>query len=147
MKEKRGQERRKKNEGEGEKRQAEKTDTLFVSIRLTSACYFFSRFFSASFLGNAVQRIEEAPITQLIVTNSIQLSEATKKCTKIKIIDVGMCGRGRPRARKGRECAQHVCPGCSFRFFHLFRLVLGSMLAETIRRTHNGESISVLFHE
>jgi len=61
--------------------------------------------------GNAVQRIEEAPITQLIVTNSIMMSEATKNCAKIKLIDVG------------------------------------SMLAETIRRTHNGESISVLFHE
>jgi ribose-phosphate pyrophosphokinase len=61
--------------------------------------------------GNAVQRIEEAPITQLIVTNSIMMSDATKNCPKIKLIDVG------------------------------------SMLAETIRRTHNGESISVLFHE
>jgi len=61
--------------------------------------------------GGAVKKIEESPLKQLVVTNSIRLSEETKKCSKIKIVDIS------------------------------------SMLAETIRRTHNGESISMLFSE
>jgi ribose-phosphate pyrophosphokinase len=59
--------------------------------------------------GSAVQKIEESPLKELIVTNSIMMTEATKQCSKIKTIDIS------------------------------------SMLAEAIRRTHNGESISVLF--
>jgi len=61
--------------------------------------------------GTAVQRIEESPLRELVVTNSINLSEEAKKCTKIKAIDIA------------------------------------PMLAEAIRRTHNGESISVLFSD
>lgn len=59
--------------------------------------------------GNAPQRIESSPLQELLVTNSIMLSEESKKITKIKTIDIA------------------------------------PMLAEAIRRTHNGESISVLF--
>jgi len=59
--------------------------------------------------GKAVERVIDSPLSELVVTNSIQLSEASKHCDKIKVIDVS------------------------------------SMLAEAIRRTHNGESISVLF--
>ncbi len=59
--------------------------------------------------GSAVQRIDESPLRELVVTNSINLGEDTKKCAKIKAIDIA------------------------------------PMLAEAIRRTHNGESISVLF--
>jgi len=61
--------------------------------------------------GNAVKKIDESPLKQLVVTNTIRLADETKKCTKIKIVDIS------------------------------------SMLAETIRRTHNGESISMLFAE
>lgn len=52
------------------------------------------------------------------------MTEATKQCSKIKTID--------------------IC----IKFFFLFfknNFFLASMLAEAIRRTHNGESISVLF--
>jgi len=59
---------------------------------------------------SAVERITESPITELVVTNSIALSEKVKQCPKIKVIDIA------------------------------------AMLAEAIRRTHNGESISILFH-
>jgi len=61
--------------------------------------------------GGAVKKIEESPLKQLVVTNSIRLSDETKNCSKIKIVDIS------------------------------------GMLAETIRRTHNGESISMLFSE
>jgi ribose-phosphate pyrophosphokinase len=59
--------------------------------------------------GSAPQKIESSPLRELVVTNSIMLSEESKKCSKIKTIDIA------------------------------------PMLAEAIRRTHNGESISVLF--
>jgi len=61
--------------------------------------------------GTAVKKIDESPLKQLVVTNTIRLTDDTKKCTKIKIVDIS------------------------------------GMLAETIRRTHNGESISMLFAE
>jgi len=59
--------------------------------------------------GKAVERIIDSPITELVVTNSIALTDKIKQCPKIKIIDIA------------------------------------PILAETIRRTHNGESISILF--
>jgi len=61
--------------------------------------------------GSAVEKIEKSPLKELIVTNSIRLSDETKKSSKIKTIDVA------------------------------------NMFAEAIRRTHNGESISLLFTE
>ena len=61
--------------------------------------------------GKAREKLESSPIKQLVVTNSIQLSDECKVCPKIKTIDIS------------------------------------SMLAEAIRRTHNGESISVLFSD
>jgi len=61
--------------------------------------------------GSAVKKIEESPLKELVVTNSIRLNDETKKCAKIKTIDIS----------------------------HL--------LAETIRRTHHGESISMLFDD
>jgi len=60
--------------------------------------------------GSAVKKIEESPLKELVVTNSIRLSEESQKCSKIKVIDIG------------------------------------PMFAEVIRRTHNGESISLLFN-
>jgi ribose-phosphate pyrophosphokinase len=39
--------------------------------------------------GNAVQRIEESPIKELIVTDTIPLSEEARKCKKIKVLSVG----------------------------------------------------------
>ncbi len=59
--------------------------------------------------GEAVKKVEESPLVQLVVTNTITLSQASKNCTKIKVIDIS------------------------------------GMIAETVRRTHNGESISALF--
>jgi len=59
--------------------------------------------------GNAVQKIEESPLQQLVITNSIRQDPSSKNCKKIKVIDIA------------------------------------PMFAEAIRRTHNGESISVLF--
>lgn len=38
--------------------------------------------------GSAVQKIEESPLKELIVTNSIMMTEATKQCSKIKTIDI-----------------------------------------------------------
>jgi len=60
--------------------------------------------------GNAVQRINESPLRELVVTNSIPLNDESRKCPKIKVVDVA------------------------------------PMLAEAIRRTHMGESISSLFN-
>jgi len=39
--------------------------------------------------GNAVQRILESPLKELIVTDTIPLSEEAKKCGKIKVLSVG----------------------------------------------------------
>jgi len=61
--------------------------------------------------GKAIVRIQDSPLKELIVTNSIPPSEETRKCPKVKTVDVGI------------------------------------ILGEAIRRTHNGESISVLFDE
>jgi len=61
--------------------------------------------------GSAVQKIEEAPLKELVITNSIRPSDFVKNSKKIKIID------------------------------------LCSVFSEAIRRTHNGESISILFNE
>jgi ribose-phosphate pyrophosphokinase len=38
--------------------------------------------------GPAIERIEKAPLDQLIVTNSIPLSEAGQKCKKIVVLSV-----------------------------------------------------------
>jgi ribose-phosphate pyrophosphokinase len=38
--------------------------------------------------GNAVERIDNSPMRELIVTNTIPLSEAAKKVSKIKVLDV-----------------------------------------------------------
>jgi len=61
--------------------------------------------------GDAVDKIEKSPLVEVVVTNSIMLSEESSKCAKIKVVDIA------------------------------------PILAEAIRRTHNGESISVLFGE
>jgi len=60
--------------------------------------------------GNALRNLNESPLKELVVTNSIPLSEESKKCQKIKIVDIA------------------------------------PIFAEAIRRTHIGESISVLFN-
>jgi len=38
--------------------------------------------------GNAVEKIANSSLTELIVTNTIPLSEAAKKVSKIKVLDV-----------------------------------------------------------
>jgi ribose-phosphate pyrophosphokinase len=38
--------------------------------------------------GPAIKRIEESPITSLIVTNSIPLSAEAKACSKIQVLSV-----------------------------------------------------------
>ncbi|MEO8797726.1 MAG: ribose-phosphate pyrophosphokinase [Polyangiaceae bacterium] len=40
------------------------------------------------FSGPAIQRIEESPITEVVVADTIALSEAASKCTKIKQISI-----------------------------------------------------------
>lgn len=59
--------------------------------------------------GPAIQRLNDSPIKEIVVTNSIPQEANTKQCSKLKVIDIA------------------------------------PILAEAIRRTHNGESISVLF--
>lgn len=61
--------------------------------------------------GSAKDKIEQSPLKELVVTNSIMLNDENRKCNKIKTIDISV------------------------------------MLAEAIRRTHNGESISTLFSD
>ncbi len=41
------------------------------------------------FSGEAISRIANSPLTSVIVTNTIGLSEAGKKCDKIKVLSVG----------------------------------------------------------
>eukprot|EP00029_Vermamoeba_vermiformis_P007265 TRINITY_DN3097_c0_g1_i1.p1 TRINITY_DN3097_c0_g1~~TRINITY_DN3097_c0_g1_i1.p1 ORF type:complete len:316 (+),score=89.59 TRINITY_DN3097_c0_g1_i1:47-994(+) len=59
--------------------------------------------------GPAIKRIEQSPIKELMISNSIPQHENVKITRKIKVIDIA------------------------------------PMMAEAIRRIHNGESISVLF--
>ncbi|KPM08970.1 ribose-phosphate pyrophosphokinase 2-like protein [Sarcoptes scabiei] len=61
------------------------------------------------FSGPAIERIENAPLESLVVTNTIPQENNMFDCNKIQCIDVSM------------------------------------ILAEAIRRTHNGESVSYLF--
>jgi ribose-phosphate pyrophosphokinase len=43
----------------------------------------------AVFSGAAIERIEASPLTRVVVTNTIPLSEAGKACSKIKVLSVG----------------------------------------------------------
>lgn len=60
--------------------------------------------------GDAVDRVQASRIDELLVSNTVPLSEAARKCHKIKVFDVS------------------------------------ALFAEAIRRIHNGESVSALFH-
>jgi len=40
------------------------------------------------FSGNAIERIEASPLTQVIVTNTIPLSDAGRACSKVKVLSV-----------------------------------------------------------
>jgi len=54
--------------------------------------------------GDAVEKIESSCITELIVTNSILLSDKSKKCTKIKEIDIApMLAEAIIRTHKGES--------------------------------------------
>ncbi|KAJ3365090.1 hypothetical protein GGF32_000270 [Allomyces javanicus] len=59
--------------------------------------------------GKALQAINDSPLTQVVVTNTIPHDEKKSKCPKLATIDIS------------------------------------ATLAEAIRRTHNGESVSYLF--
>lgn len=59
--------------------------------------------------GDAVRRIQESRIDEVIVSNSVPQSEHLKACSKMKVFDVA------------------------------------PIFAESIRRIHNGESVSFLF--
>lgn len=59
--------------------------------------------------GPAIKRVEESAIDNLVVTNTIPLSGAAKKCSKITVLSVG------------------------------------ELLGETIKRSHNSDSVSTLF--
>jgi ribose-phosphate pyrophosphokinase len=41
------------------------------------------------FSGPAIQRIEESPLTEVVVTNSIPLSDEAKSCKKIRALSIG----------------------------------------------------------
>ncbi len=41
------------------------------------------------FAGDAIARIQESPLEQVVTTNSIPLSEEGRKCAKIKVLSVG----------------------------------------------------------
>jgi ribose-phosphate pyrophosphokinase len=43
----------------------------------------------AVFSGNAIARIGEAPLSQVLVTNTIPLSEAGQQCSNVKVRSVG----------------------------------------------------------
>jgi ribose-phosphate pyrophosphokinase len=59
--------------------------------------------------GKAVHVINESVLTQVVVTNTVNLEDKLNSCPKLRCIDIS------------------------------------GTLAEAIRRTHNGESISYLF--
>lgn len=59
--------------------------------------------------GPAIERINESPIDQLVVTNTIPLNDEARGCPKIKALSVA------------------------------------ELLGETIKRIHNGDSVSTLF--
>jgi ribose-phosphate pyrophosphokinase len=40
------------------------------------------------FSGNAIERVEASPLTQVIVTNTIPLSDAGRACSKVKVLSV-----------------------------------------------------------
>ena len=59
--------------------------------------------------GPAIERLNESPIDELVVTNTIPLNDEARSCPKIKVLSVA------------------------------------ELLGETIKRIHNGDSVSTLF--
>ena len=59
--------------------------------------------------GNAIENIDKSVLNELVVTNTIQLSEEAKQCTRIRQVSIA------------------------------------TMLAETIRRIHDEESVSEMY--
>lgn len=54
--------------------------------------------------GPAIERITNSEITQLVVTDTIPLSETAKKCNKIKVLSVaGLLSKGISRIAKGES--------------------------------------------
>ncbi|CAF98203.1 unnamed protein product, partial [Tetraodon nigroviridis] len=84
------------------------------------------------FSGPAISRINCAPFEAVVVTNTIPQEEKMKACPKIQV-------RGGPPESPSR-------PGgdtCLMLFPQVIDISM--ILAEAIRRTHNGESVSYLF--
>jgi ribose-phosphate pyrophosphokinase len=59
--------------------------------------------------GKAIENIDNSVLSELVVTNTIQLSEEARQCTRIRQVSIA------------------------------------TMLAETIRRIHNEESVSEMY--
>ena len=60
------------------------------------------------FSGEAIDRIEASPLTRVVVTNSIPLSEAGKASSKIKVLSVGrLLGEAVKRIHHGDSISSH----------------------------------------
>jgi ribose-phosphate pyrophosphokinase len=40
------------------------------------------------FSGNALERLQASPITQIVVSESLQMQEPLKRCNKLKVLDI-----------------------------------------------------------
>jgi len=80
------------------------------TLKLKGATEVYAMVSHGVLSGPAVKKIDDSPLCELIITNSIQMSDEVKNCKKIKAVDVAV------------------------------------IFSEAIRRTHNGESISLLFN-
>ena len=89
------------------------------------------------FSGPAISRINSAPFEAVVVTNTIPQEEKMKACPKIQVHS-GTLGPLPKLSRRGTRVS--CCPAFSTQVIDI-----SMILAEAIRRTHNGESVSYLF--
>jgi ribose-phosphate pyrophosphokinase len=88
------------------------------------------------FSGQAVERLNKSKFQAVFVTNTIPQEENMKKCNKIKVSSLGRV----PKLLYLLSQSQLLLP-----IILLQCIDISMILAEAIRRTHNGESVSYLF--
>ena len=98
----------------------------FIRLHEAGAVKIYAIMTHGILSGPALDRISTAPFEQMVVTNTIPQEECLQQCPKVKV-------RVRIQSRRlGKPFASKV-------------IDISMILAEAIRRTHNGESVSYLF--
>lgn len=111
---------------------------IFCAFRLISAgaTKVYAILTHGIFSGPAISRINNACFEAVVVTNTIPQEEKMNHCPKIQVSFWCWC----------KICHCCICLlSNTFSLFLLQVIDISMILAEAIRRTHNGESVSYLF--